>query len=99
MYKQDLYSVQTSHLQQKYVKKLNKSKSFKYGFNIDLDCVIISKDGTLGDIYVIQGLRVGLPATPKKVQSNSNKPEEQVYTRTQKPETLDKIKTLNDFKK
>ena len=33
--------------------------------NEDLDCVIISKDGTLGDIYDIQGLKVGLPQTPE----------------------------------
>ena len=99
MYKQDLYSVQTSHLQQKYVKKLNKSKSFKYGFNKDLDCIVISKNGQIGEIYAIQGLKIALPPEPKQIESNSNVPEEQVFTRTKKPETLDKIKTLYDFKK
>jgi hypothetical protein len=99
MYKQDLYSVQTSHLQQKYVKKLNKSKSFKYGFNEDLDCVVISKNGQIGEIYVIQGLKIALPPEPKEIESNSKVPEEQVFTRTKKPETLGKIKTLYDFKK
>jgi hypothetical protein len=99
MYKQDLYSVQTSHLQQKYVKKLNKSKSFKYGFNKDLDCIVLSKNGQIGEIYAIQGLKIALPPEPKQIESNSNVPEEQVFTRTKKPETLDKIKTLYDFKK
>ena len=99
MYKQDLYSVQTSHLQQKYVKKLNKSKSFKYGFNEDLDCVVISKNGQIGEIYAIQGLKIALPPEPKEIESSSKVPEEQVFTRTKKPETLGKIKTLYDFKK
>jgi hypothetical protein len=99
MYKQHLYSVQTSHLQQKYVKKLNKSKSFKYGFNEDLGCIVISKNGQIGEIYAIQGLKIALPPEPKQIESNSNVPEEQVFTRTKKPETLDKIKTLYDFKK
>ena len=99
MYKQHLYSVQTSHLQQKYVKKLNKSKSFKYGFNQDLNCIVISKNGQIGKIYAIQGLKIALPPEPKQIESNSNVPEEQVFTRTKKPETLDKIKTLYDFKK
>jgi hypothetical protein len=99
MYKQDLYSVQISHLQQKYVKKLNESKSFKYGFNKDLDCIVISKNGQIGEIYAIQGLKIALPPEPKQIESNSNVPEEQVFTRTKKPETLDKIKTLYDFKK
>jgi len=99
MYKQQLYSVQTSHLQQKHVKKLNKSKSFKYGFNEDLDCVVISKNGQIGEIYAIQGLKIALPPEPKEIESNSKVPEEQVFTRTKKPETLGKIKTLYDFKK
>ena len=99
MYKQQLYSIQTSHLQQKYVKKLNKSKSFKYGFNEDLDCVVISKNGQIGEIYAIQGLKIALPPEPKEIESNSKVPEEQVFTRTKKPETLGKIKTLYDFKK
>jgi hypothetical protein len=99
MYKQHLYSVQTSHLEQSYVKKLNKSKSFKYGFNDDLDCVVISKNGQIGEIYAIQGLKIALPPEPKEIESNSKVPEEQVFTRTKKPETLGKIKTLYDFKK
>ena len=99
MYKQQLYSVQTSHLQQRHVKKLNKSKSFKYGFNEDLDCVVISKNGQIGEIYAIQGLKIALPPEPKEIESNSKVPEEQVFTRTKKPETLGKIKTLYDFKK
>jgi len=99
MYKQHLYLVQTSHLEQSYVKKLNKSKSFKYGFNDDLDCVVISKNGQIGEIYAIQGLKIALPPEPKEIESNSKVPEEQVFTRTKKPETLGKIKTLYDFKK
>ena len=68
MYKQHLYSVQTSHLEQSYVKKLNKSKSFKYGFNDDLDCVVISKNGQIGEIYAIQGLKIALPPEPKEIE-------------------------------
>jgi len=46
-------------------KKLgNKSKAWKYGYNEDYDVVIVSKDGTLGDIYQIEGMNIGLPKVP-----------------------------------
>ena len=61
MYKQALYTIHKDHLSDKKIKHTNKHKNFKYGYNEDLDCVIISKDGTLGEIYNIQGLKVGLP--------------------------------------
>ena len=65
MYKQTLYTIFQDHLENKAIKRLNKSKKFKYGYNSELDCVIISKDGTLGDIYEIQGLKVDLKLLKK----------------------------------
>ena len=48
MYKQNLYHIYDEHLNDKSIKNFNKHKKFKYGYNKELDCVIISKDGTLG---------------------------------------------------
>ena len=97
MYKQTLYKIHTDHLDKKYTKNLNKNKKFKYGYNSDLDCVIISKDGTLGDIYEIQGLKVGIPQTPKKIHGKNLKKEKQVFIRRERPQSLTRIKTLYDF--
>tara|TARA_B100000902_G_scaffold392752_1_gene445661 strand:- start:4628 stop:6862 length:2235 start_codon:yes stop_codon:yes gene_type:complete len=97
MYKQTLYKIHTDHLDKKYTKNLNKNKKFKYGYNSDLDCVIISKDGTLGDIYEIQGLKVGIPQTPKKIHGKDLKKEKQVFIRRERPQSLTRIKTLYDF--
>jgi len=97
MYKQTLYKIHTDHLDKKYTKNLNKNKKFKYGYNSDLDCVIISKDGTLGDIYEIQGLKVGIPQTPKKIHGKDLKKENQVFIRRERPQSLTRIKTLYDF--
>lgn len=44
----------------------NRLHFWDYGYNRDLDVVIISKDGTLGEIYDIQGLKIGLPQQPDK---------------------------------
>ena len=97
MYKQTLYNLITDHINTKEVKKNNRYKKYNYGYNKDLDCVVISKDGTIGKIFEIQGLRIALPATPKKVYSNSEKPEDQVFKQTLKPATLSKIKSIHDF--
>ena len=67
MYKQTLYAIHTDHLQKKKVKSNNRYKKFKYGYDADLDCVIISRDGTVGEIYEVQGLRIGLPRVPERV--------------------------------
>ena len=43
----------------------NKLKSWKYGYNEEFDVIIISKDGTLGEIYYVNGIYIGLPEAPK----------------------------------
>lgn len=43
----------------------NKAKSWKYGYDESIDVIIISKDGTLGEIYYINGLQIGLPEKPE----------------------------------
>lgn len=42
----------------------NKLKSWKYGYNEEHDVIIISKDGTLGSIFYINGIHIGLPEPP-----------------------------------
>ncbi len=98
MYKQTLYTIFQDHLENKTIKRLNKGKKFKYGYNSELDCVIISKDGTLGDIYEIQGLKVGIPKTPKKIEGQDKKKKDQYFRKRNRPESLKRIKTIYDFK-
>ena len=98
MYKQSLYKIHTEHLSSKLVKNNNRYKKFEYGYNKDLDCVIISKDGTIGEIYEIQGLKIALPSIPKKINGQELKKEEQVFIKTPKPATLKKIKSIYNFK-
>ena len=78
MYKQTLYKIHTDHLSKKQIKHRNKYKKFEYGYNEELDCVVISKDGTIGDIYEIQGLKVAIPKTPKKIDGEDLKKDSQV---------------------
>lgn len=70
--------------------KKNKAKNWEYGYNEKYDIVVISKDGTLGDIYEIQGLKIGLPKTPSKYYSN----EEKCWQPFNYPKALSKIKSI-----
>ena len=90
-YTQTLYTIHTDHL------KKVKNKKFDYGYNSDFDCVVISKDGSLGEIYEVQGLRIGLPRSPKEVPGEERELSEQVFVKQQRPKTLNKIKSIHDF--
>ena len=49
-------------------KGMNKSNQWKYGYNEQIDTVIISRDGTLGEIYNVCGLNIGFPEKPEHKQ-------------------------------
>ena len=72
MYKQTLYKI-IEPIRINTLKRLNKGKKWKYGYNKENDIVVISKTGEIGDIYEIQGLKVALPKIPKNVYSKSKK--------------------------
>ena len=96
-YNQTLYQIHTDHLEKKDVKKNNRYAKYNYGYNSDLDCVIISRDGTIGEIYEVQGLRIGLPRVPKECDGMRLQREEQVFLQVRKPPILKKLKTIWDF--
>ena len=54
--------------------------------------VVISRDGTIGDIYEIANLRVALPLTPNKVTYKGNK-----WQPIDLPKELSRIKTIFDW--
>ena len=93
MYSQNLYEL-IKPIKINTINRLNKSKKWQYGYNKEHDIVIISKNGTIGDIYDIQGLKVALPKTPSKVHEfNKNKWEVTDY-----PKELKRIKTIFDWR-
>ena len=98
MYKQTLYKISDNHLVKKSIKHSNKYKKFVSGYNQELDCVIISKDGTLGEIYEIQDLKIGLPKIPKNIYGKNLEKNDQYFKKRNKPGSLDRIKTIYDFK-
>ena len=72
----------------------NKAKSWSYGYNEKYDLIVISKDGTLGEVVSIQGLIIGLPKAPDKYYKRHDKPAEQYWERKELPKELAKIQSI-----
>jgi hypothetical protein len=75
----------------------NRAKSWQYGYEPKYDIVVISKTGQIGDIINIQGLKIALPATPKKCLQRHKDKSEQYWERTELPKALDKIKSIFEW--
>jgi hypothetical protein len=72
----------------------NKKASWEYGYDEKYDMIVISKNGTIGDIYNVNGLYIALPATPDKIYSRDKKKENQYWQPFEYPKELDKIKSI-----
>lgn len=71
-----------------------KSNNWEYGYNEEYDVVVISKDGTIGEVYEINGLKIALPAVPNLVEDRGNKWVPEDY-----PKELARVKTIFDWNK
>ena len=98
MYQQTLYKVLDKHIKPNTLKRLNRLKKFNYGYNKEHDLVVISKDGTVGEIYEIQNLKIGLPLIDKVYQRSKTKAD-QYWEKLPFPEQLIKIKSVFDWNK
>ena len=89
-----LYTVVRDHIPPQVVVNKNKSRSWEYGYNEKYDMVIISKDGTIGDIYNINGLNIALPSVTNLVYKRDSKKENQYWEPFEYPKELSNIKTI-----
>jgi hypothetical protein len=92
-YKQTLYKI-VEPVKLNTIKRLNKSKKWKYGYNKENDIVVISKTGRIGEIIEIQGLQIALPLEPVHVHSN----EVNKWKRFDYPKELGKLKNIFDWR-
>lgn len=77
----------------------NKTKSWEYGYNEQYDVIIISKDGTLGTIFQINGINIGLPEAPKdrkKILNWDKTEKNQKWKRKEPPKGLNKKTQYNE---
>ena len=71
-----------------------KNKKFEYGYDEKYDIVVISRDGTVGEIWNINGVKIALPAVPKQVYKRSPKKAEQYWESSEYPKQLNKIRSI-----
>ena len=88
----NLYIILDDYIPKNVLITKNRHKSWDYGYNKDYDVVVISKDGTIGQVYEINSIKIALPSTPEKVTDYGNKWVAQEY-----PSELQKIKTIFDW--
>ena len=93
MYEQSLCKV-VDHIKINTIKRLNKSKKWKYGYNKEHDVIVISKTGMIGDVIEIQNLKIALPKQPKQI----HKFEHDKWQVTPYPKELQRIKTIFDWR-
>jgi hypothetical protein len=92
MYEQTLFEV-IEPIKINTLKRHNKARRWKYGYDKENDIVVISKTGQIGDVYSIQNLKIALPPTPAKITKGENK-----WVRREHPKELNRIKTIFDWK-
>ena len=91
MYEQTLIRT-VNPIKQNVIKRNNRYKKWEYGYNKEFDIIVISKNGTIGEIVEIQNLVVALPLKPKSIDNNNNKWEAHIY-----PKELKQINTVFDW--
>ena len=99
MYKQTLVRTVKDHIKPAVLKRNNRYKKWEKGYNPEYDVVIISSDGTIGEIIEIQNLKIALPLKPKNVHKCSQDKKDQVWTKLEYPKELSKIKSVFDWEK
>ena len=92
MYEQTLFEV-IEPIKINTLKRHNKARRWKYGYDKENDIVVISKTGQIGDVYSIQNLKIALPPMPTKITKGKNK-----WSKSEYPKELNRIKTIFDWK-
>tara|TARA_R110000796_G_scaffold80267_8_gene177691 strand:+ start:9128 stop:9820 length:693 start_codon:yes stop_codon:yes gene_type:complete len=89
-----LYRVVQDYVPKSVLSIKNKAKSWGYGYDSKYDLIVISKDGTLGDVIEIQNLKIGLPLVSKNCIQRHKKKEQQYWERQELPKELSKIQSI-----
>jgi hypothetical protein len=92
MKKYALYHIDDKKIPKDVIKKKNKEKSWEYGYDEEYDVVVISKDGTIGQVYDINSVKIALPSAPSEVDDKSNR-----WKPTEYPRELQRIKSIFDW--
>lgn len=92
-----IYSLASGYIPKHIIEKRNSKKQWKFGYNDEFDVIVISKNGQIGDIYIIDGLYIAIPKEPDEIYYRSLKKSEQYWQRKDPPEELARIKSIQQW--
>ena len=90
----DLCVVLKDFIPSKVLISRNRKKSFKYGYDADLDMIVISRDGMVGDVVRINSLNIALQKKPKEVYRRSSEKKDQYWEASEYPKALKPLQTI-----
>ena len=90
----NIYRVVKNYISDKVIKRKNISKSWLYGYNEKYDVIVISRNGTIGEVYDINGVKIALPKTPKDIYQRSDKKKDQYWDPFEYPRQLSRVKSI-----
>ena len=91
-YEQTLVKTLPDYIKPKVLKRNNKYKKWKYGYDKEHDVIVISKTGEIGDVYEIQNLKIALPK-----ENNIHTFKNDRWNKLEYPKDLDKIKSVFEW--
>ena len=90
-YRRSISRIVENHIPQNVIDERNKNKEWKYGYCEEYDMVVISKDGTIGQVLEINQLLIALPAQPETLRFEFLPREDRKWKRYVVPEELAKF--------
>ena len=89
-----LHRILKDYIPKSVISNKNRARTWVYGYNEKYNLVIISRNGTLGDVYDINGLKIGLPIVDENIKKRDSKKEEQYWEADKLPKELKRIKSI-----
>ena len=93
-YRKSIHRIVHNYIPDEVIKKRNKEKSWNYGYHPIEDMVVISKDGTIGQIIEINDLLIALPSKVDNIRNELVKAQNQKWERYEVPTDLKDFDTL-----
>ena len=90
----NIYTVVKNYIPKNVMATKNRAKTWLYGYNEKYDLIIISKDGSLGEVYEISNVKIGLPKHPEQFENDDKKKENQIWESKELPKVLKRIQTI-----
>ena len=89
-----IYRVLKDYIPKGVLSNKNRAKTWLYGYNEKYDVIVISRDGTIGQVYEISNVRIALPKAPEKFVNDKEKKENQTWEAVAVPKVLKRIQSI-----